>query len=115
MIPTGRLNPRTDTGKTVRLDDATETTYVDAQGLEHPGVPDQPADYRSEIGESELDYEDLTRKNTERMVNNALPPTQTPTPRDESETDTPEQPTGMNAENSAVGGEKSADKSLDVE
>jgi len=56
-----------DTGKTVRLDDATETTYVDAQGLEHPGVPDQPADYRSEIGESELDYEDLTRKNTERM------------------------------------------------
>ena len=109
------LNSRTDTGKTVRLDDATETTYVDAQGLEHPGVPDQPADYRSEIGESELDYEDLTRKNTERMVNNALPPTQTPTPGDESETDTPEQLTGIIAENSAVGGEKSADKSLDVE
>ena len=99
----------------MRLDDATETTYVDAQGLEHPGVPDQPADYRSEIGESELDYEDLTRKNTERMVNNALPPTQTPTPHDKSDTDTPEQPTGHVTGNSAVGGEKSADKSLDVE
>lgn len=106
------LNPRKDTGKTVRLDDATETTYVDAQGLEHPGVPDQPADYRSEIGESELDYEDLTRKNTERMVNNTLPPTQTPTSRDQSDTDTsPLKPTG----NGATGDEKSADKSHDVE
>ena len=49
------------------------------------------------------------------MVNNALPPTQTPTPRGKSDTDTPEQPTGNVAGNSAVGGEKSADKSLDVE
>ena len=49
------------------------------------------------------------------MVNNALPPTQTPTPRDKPDTDEPEQPTGKIAETSAVGGEKSADKSLDVE